>query len=70
MGTAFGDVNVSIHAISAMRSSSGMTKTAIETGEALDLKAIRCRPGARAGAPSSAWTRPARTRCAGKTLPP
>ena len=39
MGTAFGDVNVSIHAISAALQL-GDAKTAIETGEALDLAAL------------------------------
>jgi transcriptional regulator with XRE-family HTH domain len=39
MGTAFGHVNVSIHAISAALQL-GDAKTAIETGEALDLAAL------------------------------
>jgi hypothetical protein len=39
MGTAFGDVNVSIHAISAALQL-GNAKTAIETGEALNLAAL------------------------------
>ena len=39
MGTAFGDVNVSIHAISAALQL-GDAKTAIETGEALDLATL------------------------------
>ncbi|MGZ4434765.1 MAG: hypothetical protein ACXVW7_14235 [Trebonia sp.] len=39
MGTAFGDVNVSIHAISAALQL-GDAKTAIETGEALNLTAL------------------------------
>jgi len=39
MGTAFGRVNVSIHAISAALQL-GDAKTAIETGEALDLAAL------------------------------
>jgi transcriptional regulator with XRE-family HTH domain len=58
MGTAFGPVNVAIHAISASLKL-GDPRTATETGEALDIAAMPA--GLVAGARRSTWTWPVRT---------